>query len=229
MTRDLNDPIEFGREVAASTFDIARMRALWVPAVLFSLGADTAVAIVEWPLRAGLAEPPERAFTTIVLVILAKGWFSLTLCRIALAGLRGQMMGVLNQWVSVQDALRIGVVVVALVFPIVLGLLCLVAPGLYLLARWSQVTMVLIDNRAQWFDAAEQSSSLTKGFRAPIIGLLLVLGILTGVTDYAVHGIVALEWIHRAVGSTVGAAFAAALYYQLSRRAPWDPESQSTS
>ena len=200
------------------------MPGLWVPAVTFSIAMDVTAVAVNWPFRKGLNPPTEHTITVMVLLILAKGWFSLTLCRIALAGLRGQVMGVLNQWVSVQEALRIGVVTVVLMFPIVLGFMFLIVPGLYLLGRWSQVTLSLIDGRAQWFDATDASAGLTADLRSAILIVLLSVATVTLLVDYVIADVTFLGWIDRAVGSTIGAALASAMYYELSQRAPWGPE-----
>jgi len=200
------------------------MRDLWVPAVTFSIAMDVAAVAANWPFRRGLNPPTEHTITVMVLLILAKGWFSLTLCRIALAGLRGQVTGVLNQWVSVQEALRIGLVTVVLMFPIMLGFLFLVVPGMYLLGRWSQVTLALVDGRAEWFDSTDASDSLTAGWRPAILIVLLSVATATLLVEYLISDVTYLGWIYRAAGSTIGAALASAMYYGLSRRAPWNPE-----
>lgn len=208
------------RDVVTEAARISLRPALWVPAVTFSLGADAVVAAVDYPFRTGLPPPPEHAITTMVLVILAKGWFSLTLARVALAILRGQVPGILNQWVPVTAALRIGFVSVVLLAPILLGLLALIVPGLYLAARWSQVTLLLIDNQAKWFDAAEASSWLTAGRRSAILLLLAAVAVVTVPLESLANHVTVLAWIWRAVASTVGAALAASLYFQLDLRAP---------
>ena len=200
------------------------MRDLWVPAVTFSIAMDVAAFAANWPFRKGLNPPTEHTITVMVLLILAKGWFSLTLCRIALAGLRGQVTGVLNQWVSVQEALRIGVVTVVLLFPLLLGFVFLIVPGLYLLGRWSQATLALVDGRAQWFDATDASAGLTAGFRPAILIVLLSVATVTLLVEYLIADVTYLGWMYRAVASTIGAGLASAMYYELSRRAPWSPE-----
>ena len=196
--------------------------AVWVPAVTFSIAMDIAAAAANWPFRGGTPPPPPFAYTVIVLLILGKCWFGLTLCRIALAALRGQVTGVLNQWVSVQDALRVGFVTIIMFLPILIGLFIFVIPGLYLLSRWSQVTMTLIDGQAEWFDAGDQSSGLTAGFRPAILLVLLTTAMLTLAGEYLVNDYTLLAWAFRAVASAIGASLAAAMYYELTRRAPWE-------
>ena len=221
---DFNEAWEFIRDVAKATIDACRIPALWIPALAFSIAADAIAALIEWPFRgsADLAAP--HTITIMVLMILAKGWFSLTLCRVALAGLRGQVTGILNQWVPVQAALRIGLITLVLLAPIVVGFALLIVPGLYLLSLWSQATLVLIDDRARWFEAADESSGLTAGYRSAIMILLMSVSTMTLVIEYLVHDIAPLAWAYRAAGMLIGAALAAAMYYELSRRAPWNPE-----
>jgi hypothetical protein len=94
----------------------------------------------------------------------------------------------------------------------------------YLAARWSQATLLLIDNRATWFDVTDASSSLTAGHRPSIAVLLVAVAAATLVVEGLVNDVTVLAWAWRAVGSTLGAALAASVYYQLSLRAPWHPE-----
>ena len=121
-----------------------------------------------------------------------------------------------------QQALRIGLVTIVLVFPILLGLMIFVIPGLYLLARWSQVTLALVDDQTTWFDAVDVSSGLTAGFRPAILIVLLMTATVALLVEHLVHDITLLTWIYRAGASAFGAGLAAALYYELSRRAPWE-------
>ena len=226
MTNDFAEGGDFIRDVFRSMFEALRMRDLWLPAITVSIAMDIAAVAIDWPFRKGMNYATEHSITVMVLLILGKSWFALTLCRIALAGLRGQVTGVLNQWVSVQEALRICVVTIVIMFPILLGFAFLIVPGLYLLGRWSQVTLALIDGRAQWFDAADASDGLTAGFRPAILIVLLSVATATLVVEYLISDVTYLTWIYSAVASAIGAALASAMYYELSRRAPWGPEDQ---
>ena len=208
------------------TFDaalyIARLQALWKPAVILSIVTDLAVYAVNWPFSASEPPPPEHTYTVMVLTILAKGWFSLTLCRIGLALLRNQDAGFMKQWVSVQMAIKVGVVCFVLLAPILLGLLVLVVPGLYMMVRWSQVAMLLLDGEANRFDAIFASGALTAGYRMPLMVVLFIVGAMTLVIEYFIGNIMILMWIYHALGSVFGASLAAATYYELNRRAPWN-------
>lgn len=221
---DFNDAWEFIRDVCAATIEVCRIPSLWIPAIAFSIGADIVASLIEWPFRKGTDFAAPHTITVLILLILAKGWFGLTLCRVALAGLRGQVTGIGMQWVSVQEALRIGFITIVLLLPVLIGFVIVLGPGLYLLSRWSQTTLVLVDEKAQWFDAADQSHALTTGYKGAILILLLSLSTVTLVIEYFVHDVTPVAWLYRASGTLVGAALAAAMYYELSRRAPWNPE-----
>jgi hypothetical protein len=215
IAQELRETVEFIRDVLGEAVRISLRPALWIPAVTFSLCADAVVAAVDYPFRNGLPPPPEHAITTMVLVILAKGWFSLTLARVALAILRGQVPGIVNQWVPVTAALRIGFVSVVLLAPILLGLLLLIVPGLYLAARWSQVVLLIADDQAKWFDAAEASSWLTAGRRSAILLVFAAVAVVTLPLESLANHVTVLAWIWRAAAGTFGAALAASLYVQL--------------
>jgi hypothetical protein len=122
--------------------------------------------------------------------------------------------------VSVQDALRIGFVTLVFMFPTLLGFAFLIVPGSICSADGSQVTLALIDGRAQWLDAGDASSGLTAGFRPAILIVLLTVATATLVVEYLISDVTYLTWIYSAVGSAVGAALASAMYYELSRRRP---------
>jgi hypothetical protein len=217
---ELREAGEFIRDVVVDAARISLRPALWIPAVAFSLSADAVVAAVNYPFQSGLPPPPEHAITTMTLVILAKGWFSLTLARVALALLRGQVPGILNHWVPVTTALRIGVVSVALLAPTLLGLVVLIVPGLYLAARWSQVVLLMVDNQARWFDAAEASAWLTVGRRSAVLLVFVAVAVVALPLESLANHITVLAWTWRAVASTFGAALAASLYYQLTVHVP---------
>ena len=55
-----------------------------------------------------------------------------------------------------------------------------------------------------------------------ILLVLLITGIVTLVVEFLIHDRTLFAWIYRAAASTLGAGLAAALYYELTRRAPWE-------
>ena len=227
--------VEFALEVVRDTIEVARVPIVAVAAATISLAGDVTMSMLAWPFGnpdAPGAAPPEPTISVMACVILAKAWLNLTVCHMGLACLRNEPVGIGRQWVSVQAALRIGIVNLALVAGIVVGTLVLVLPGVYLMAIWSQAPLAMVDGRSRWFDAANYSASLTDGYKFPIIWVwLVVLTITTAVGLAVTHGMPALglgglttvtTWTVHAVEGIVGAALASALYYNLDDRAPWN-------
>jgi hypothetical protein len=225
-------PAEFAAEVVRDAVDVARVPAVALAGAMVSLVPDLVLAVLRWPFHDPRITPAEPAITTMACLILAKAWLTLTAWNMALAWLRRQPTGFLTNWVSVQTALRVGVVNIALLAAIVLGSLVLVVPGLYLLALWSQAPLAMIDGRARWFDAANYSASLTDGFKMPIIGLWIVVMVATAALTWAIGAglpiiglggaVTPLTWAVRAAMSVWGAALGASTYFNLDERAPWN-------
>jgi len=225
-------PAEFAAEVVRDAIDVARVPAVAIAGATVSLVPDLVLAALRWPFHDASITPAEPAITTMACLILAKAWLTLTVWNMALAWLRRQPEGFFNNWVSVQTALRVGVVNIPLLAAIVLGSLVFVVPGLYLLALWSQAPLAMIDGRARWFDAANYSASLTDGFKMPIIGLWIVVMVATAAVTWAIGaglpviglgGVVTpMTWAVRAAMSVWGAALGAATYFNLDERAPWN-------
>jgi hypothetical protein len=225
-------PAEFAAEVVRDAVDVAREPAVAIAGAMVSLIPDLVLAAVRWPFHDPRITPAEPAITTMVCLILAKAWLTLTVWNMALAWLRRRPVGLLNNWVSVQTALRVGVVNLPLLAAIVVGTLVFVAPGLYLLAMWSQAPLAMIDGRARWFDAASYSASLTDGFKIPLIGLWIIVMAATAALTWAIDAglpVIGLGgaatpvmWALRAAMSVWGAALGASMYFNLDERAPWN-------
>jgi hypothetical protein len=225
-------PAEFAAEVVRDAIDVARVPAVAIAGAMVSLVPDLVLAALRWPFHDPGITPAEPAITTMACLILTKAWLTLTVWNMALAWLRRQPAGFLNNWVSVQTALRVGVVNIPLLAAIVLGSLVFVVPGLYLLALWSQAPLAMIDGRARWFDAANYSASLTDGFKIPLIGLWVVVMVVTAALTWAVGtglpviglggAVTPTTWALRAAMSVWGAALGASMYFNLDERAPWN-------
>ena len=211
-------------------------RELFLPAAVGSLICDVFILWARWPFVAGAPLPSPSVIVGVVLLLLARGWFSLTLCNVALAMLRQRPASIAAQWVPVTTALRIFVVTIALVLPIAIGTLLLIVPGVILLLMWSQVTMLIIDDRAAAFDAPSWSASLTAGYRWQIFVVWLVIWGVSAFVEFAGRQVVSAggpgsfpepiaigaSWIWNIVVSSAGIALAAGLYSELVTRAPWE-------
>jgi hypothetical protein len=224
--------------VLASTLRAWKRPAFLIPALVIALAAEVIVARLEWPLDPSGPIPTSRSITTFILVILGRAWFTLTLTMMALAALRGERVSLLRQWVHVIRALEVAVVCIALLVPIALGTLLLVVPGVYLLLLWSQAAIVILDDQARLFKSANWSASVTDGYRLHILGVWLIVWIVSALPPLAAASLEAaaadLEmpqawltwaaWGWNALTHTFGIALAAAMYLELSARAPWQPE-----
>jgi hypothetical protein len=232
--------MSFVADVFASAWRAFRRPVVWIPAALLSLAADAIVHSLHWPSTDAEPPPTQRVIVTFALVILGQAWFALTVTNVALAVLRGQRAGFLRQWVHVIRALEIGLVTLVLLVPIALGTLLLIVPGVYLVLLWSQVVLVIIDDQARLFAAANWSASLTDGYRLQILGVWLVVWIISSLAPVPIVAMGDLDvpwaaglslgasWAWNAITHTFGIALAAALYLELSRRAPWKPEQLRT-
>ena len=226
-------PTEFATEVVRDAIDVAREPAVAIAGAMVSLVPDLVLAALRWPFHDPRITPEEPAITTMACLILAKAWLTLTVWNMALAWLRRQPVGFLQNWVSVQTALRLAVVNIPLIATIVLASLAFVVPGLYLLAMWSQAPLSIIDGRARWFDAANYSQSLTDGYKMPLIALWLIVAVATWALTSAIGAglpfiglgaaVTPITWLVRAALSIWGAALGASIYFNLDQRAPWNP------
>jgi hypothetical protein len=228
---------EFLRDVLRSTAVVMARGELLIPAAIGSLICDGVIAWARWPFVPGAVIPTRGVVVAVVLMILARACFSLTLCNVALAAMRGHRASVADQWVPVTTALRAGIVTVALMVPIALGTLLLIIPGVILMLMWSQVLMLLIDDRARFFDAAGLSESVTASYRWQILVTWVVVACACAIVELAAGTIasaggpgalpepiaIGVSWSWNIVVSVLGIALSAALYGELLRRTPWEP------
>lgn len=162
-----------------------------VPAVIVSVASLLVPRVLNTvlaPFHFG-SFAPLIALTDIVLggvVRLAIAWAGLALLALALALQRGEPatfasrlvpFGVFVRWVFVGAVVGL----VGLV-----GLVLLIVPGIYVGIVWSQVTALMVDGRADFFDALEASQDLTRGSRGAVfvveagVVLLLIAPVLVG-------------------------------------------------
>ena len=208
-----------------------------IPCAILALAANAIVYVSGWPAPGAGELPTPQALTTIILVILGRSWLLLSFGALALAMLRGQRTHLLKAWVPVTVALEILIVSVAIGAGIMLGTVALIVPGVYLLLLWSQAVMVLVDREARFFRAASWSASLTDGYRGEIAVLWAVVLGGSWAIELEVRSLatsmgavlppaaaLVIQWSWRALTMTFGVAMMAALYHELSCRAPWQPE-----
>jgi hypothetical protein len=111
---------------------------------------------------------------------------------------------------------------------ITIGLLLLIAPGLYLLTIWAVIVPVIVLERAGVFESFGRSRQLVKGYGWPVLGVLVCLFViqlvLGFVIDAIVYGILSNlvgyligDLISRTLIAPLSALAAAVLYFELKR------------
>lgn len=204
--------------------------ALWRTAVLVPSAAATVGAFIA--LRAlgvdeGVLSLPLARLVMFAAVIGAWYWVGLSVSMTALRIMRdgGRQP---FRLVPLARAAQAAVVSAALVLPVAAGLL-LVVPGVLLALRWSQTTLVIADERASWFEAAEESAVLAHGRRLHILAIWLIIGVVMaiigwtngilvglaeqlGASSAALGGLTLLGWV---VADAFGLVVVAAIYAEI--------------
>ena len=111
---------------------------------------------------------------------------------------------------------------------ITIGLILLIAPGLYLLTIWAVIVPMIVLERAGVFDSFGRSHELVKGFGWPVLGVLVCLFVIQLVLGLIVHailygilsnfvGYLLGDLIVRVLFAPLSALAAAVLYFELKR------------
>lgn len=128
--------------------------------------------------------------------------------------------------------LRVLPVVVAAVivagFGIAIGFLALIVPGIILALRWAVVAQVAAIDNEGWIPSLRRGAELTRGHYVHILGLLIVVGLLTGAINVAAQVIplgsasgaasVAVGISARTITTSFSALTLAFLYFDLRAR-----------
>ena len=171
---------------------------------------------------------PWSSMQLVALIVVAKFWVSMTITATALRVMRRGFVAAPIYWAPATTTFQIAFVTLGLTIPILAFALFLIVPGVWLALRWSQAALLILDEKADWFESAEMSADLTAGRKLDI----LVVWLLTGVALAAV-GLV--EWAltspwtsgdptrlealaslaPRIVGDALGLVMPAAIYHEL--------------
>jgi hypothetical protein len=215
-------------------FAICSNRSFVVPALLVSV----AMTLVVRTVTPAMVPPQSSAFDWHIFVTflarfamaVAVGILSLwpygSLLSLAIAVARGETSSFLDRWLSLGLFLRLLLVEVVAGLVMVVGLLCFLVPGVFVMIVWSQVRALLVDGRASFFDALEASQNLTRGSRpdvfaamlcmwmlsAAVLGLGFGFGKIMGPTSWS-FTLLSLSW--SAPLSAFSTAFSAALYIEV--------------
>jgi hypothetical protein len=123
---------------------------------------------------------------------------------------------------------------------VTLGLVLLIAPGLYLLSIWAVTAPAIVIERRGVFDALGRSRHLVRGNGWPVLGTILtaiLIGIVAAIALASLAAAIAdgpiLEVVFSALASTVTAPIEAlvtsVLYFRLLEIKGEPPEADSTS
>jgi hypothetical protein len=123
------------------------------------------------------------------------------------------------------------VIVIAILFSIALGigLLLVVVPGIFLLVVWSVAIPASVVERSGIFGAFDRSWQLTKGYRWPVLGILLILlailiglqltiGILVAIAVFATDSlflVIAINYVVTAISGALMSVAIAVIYHDL--------------
>src|SRR5262249_351994 len=130
-----------------------------------------------------------RSITVIILIVLARAWFTLSVAATALAILRSRRTAPFFVGVPIVPALS--VLFVSFLSLLLFGLgAVLMAPGAPMLtliglfvfvggtivaAAYSQAGMIVIDRKEGPFEALDGSSFLTRGYRGEVLGVWMIV------------------------------------------------------
>ncbi|MCC7043531.1 MAG: hypothetical protein IT183_06700 [Acidobacteria bacterium] len=195
-----------------------------------AVGTIVSFFIYRWVgTDAGVATLPVPALWGLSLAVGARFWLGLSISMTAVDILRSDRQWLPFYAVSPALAAQAAVVTLCLALPILAGTVFLIIPGAFLALRWSQALMLIADERARWFHAAEASVDLVHGQKLDIFAIWLIVGCALALAtwfDAVVASMVSATGVHTVVSTAlslalrVGAdAFSLALvgatYYQL--------------
>ncbi len=170
---------------------------------------------------------PVGRMAALVAVLVARSWVGLTVSATALVVMRHDFRPRPTWWVGPTAAFEVAVVSIVLVLPIAAATLFLIIPGIWLALRWSQTMLLILDDRARWFESAEASADLVHGHTLELLGLWLILGAAIALVEWLLSpgppgtAAAAVFGIARTGARVVVDAFAlclvAATYHELDR------------
>jgi hypothetical protein len=120
-----------------------------------------------------------RDVAMFVWLTLISAWAGYGLSRAAMRKMRGEPVSFWNSRADIREFGAILMTILVMVIPVTIGLLLFLAPGVYLLLTWSQVTFLILDGRARHVDSLRASEELTRDRRVEIFIVLMVPYLLT--------------------------------------------------
>ncbi|TAK12312.1 MAG: hypothetical protein EPO35_11465 [Acidobacteria bacterium] len=120
-----------------------------------------------------------RDLATFMAVALLSAWTNYGLNRAAMRRMRGETTTFWESRVNAREFGAILLTILVMVIPVTIGIILFVAPGVYLLLTWSQVTFLILDGRARHVDSLRASEELTRDRRIEIFLVMMVPLLLT--------------------------------------------------
>lgn len=161
-----------------------------------ALGTVASFFIYRWiGTDAGVANLSVPALWALGLAVSARFWLGLSISMTAVDILRSNRQWLPFYAVSPARALQAAMITLCLALPILAGAVFFIVPGVFLALRWSQTLMLIADEQAQWFGAAEASADLVHGQKLDIFAIWLIVG----------GALVLATWIDGVVASMVSA------------------------
>ena len=120
-----------------------------------------------------------RDFAMFIVVSLVSAWTGYGLSRTAMRRMRGEPASFWSSRASLVEFGGILMTMLVMVIPVTIGLLLFLAPGVYLLLTWSQVTFLILDGRARNVDSLRASEELTRDRRIEIFIVMMLPYLLT--------------------------------------------------
>ena len=183
----LDVTLTFAGRVAIGTARAVRFPSVWGPAAVAAIGLHAGLRLLSvgpefWLTQANLLAP-------VAILLLAWAWLGLATSATAIAVLRDRGRWRPTVWIPAPRAFQVGAVYVAIIAPIMAGLVFLVVPGIVLAIWWSQAGMLVLDGQAEWLDALPESQRLTAGRRFAILVSWLMIGAALAVVEGAAQAI----------------------------------------
>lgn len=196
----------------------------WVQLHYSGLGMDSLDSFSNFGVAIGLGW---------VLAMVAGAILQATIVRVTVADLNGDAVSALGEArKAVVSAVPLLFLSFIAVLGILFGLLFLIVPGVILMVFWSVAIPALVIERPGILGSLSRSRNLTRGFRWPIFGLLVVYMVAYGVVSSVVGGVagvaamaggatsmmvvsVAMSAAIGAAGAIIGYAGTASIYYEL--------------
>ncbi|MGD0865099.1 MAG: hypothetical protein ABSA49_06045 [Rhizomicrobium sp.] len=189
--------------------------------------------------RAQFVAPPGMPPTTYVVILFAGGLLGFVFsCVLQAALIHGTVADLNGRRASFADCVATGLkaflplaaIAILAGMGMGIGMILLVVPGIILMVAWSVAIPVRVIERKPIFEVFGRSWQLTSGYRWPILGLFIIVGIGSAVLQFALlplQGIMASSTVGGSVVflaaativgilvSMFGATMAGVMYYEL--------------